>query len=67
MKILFADDDDGLRKVIEFKLKQKGYNVTSVADGLLALNQLKKERFDLIFFESNTEYLYLSSNRTSSA
>jgi DNA-binding NtrC family response regulator len=48
VRILFADDDASLRKVIDFKLKKRGYQVTSVADGSQALAELESERFDLL-------------------
>ncbi|MEK7775571.1 MAG: sigma-54 dependent transcriptional regulator [Candidatus Zixiibacteriota bacterium] len=47
-RILLADDDDALRKVIQFKLKKKGYEVVSVADGEEAISALRGARFDLI-------------------
>lgn len=48
IEILLADDDAGLRKVLEFKLRKQGYQVTAVANGAEALEALKKHRFDLI-------------------
>jgi two-component system NtrC family response regulator len=47
-KILLADDDAALRRVIQFKLKQKGYDVTAVEDGRAALASLKASRYDLL-------------------
>jgi two-component system NtrC family response regulator len=47
-KILVADDDESLRRVMEFNLKQEGYDVKAVADGAQALERLKNERFDLL-------------------
>jgi two-component system, NtrC family, response regulator len=48
IKVLLADDDAALRRVIQFKLKQKGYDVVDVSDGAEALNRLKESRFDLL-------------------
>lgn len=48
IKILIADDDPSLRRVIQFKLKQKGFDVTAVQDGLQAYEALKAARFDLL-------------------
>ncbi|MEZ5360126.1 MAG: sigma-54 dependent transcriptional regulator [Candidatus Zixiibacteriota bacterium] len=48
MRILLADDDDSVRRVIQFKLEKKGFDVTSAADGLAALDILKADRFDLL-------------------
>ncbi len=36
--ILIADDDDSLRRVLEFQLRESGYDVLSAPDGLSALN-----------------------------
>ena len=48
MRILLADDDAALRKVIQFKLKQRGYQVTATSDGDEALAALRESRFDLL-------------------
>ncbi len=48
IRILLADDDPGVRRVIQFKLKQRGYQVTAVEDGAAALLLLKREEFDLL-------------------
>ncbi len=47
-KILVADDDESLRRVVQFKLKQKGYEVSLAEDGASALEELKKSRYDLL-------------------
>ncbi|RME30574.1 MAG: sigma-54-dependent Fis family transcriptional regulator, partial [Candidatus Zixiibacteriota bacterium] len=48
MKILLADDDSSLRRVLQFKLEQHGYEVTAVENGQLALDRLRDERYDLL-------------------
>lgn len=48
MKILLADDDRSLRRVLQFKLKQHGYDVTAVENGEAALAALESSRFDLL-------------------
>jgi DNA-binding NtrC family response regulator len=48
IRILIADDDASLRRVIEVKLKQKGYDVKAVGDGESALVELKRGKFDLL-------------------
>jgi two-component system NtrC family response regulator len=48
IKILVADDDASLRRVLQFKLKQKGYEVEIAEDGNHALDELKKSRYDLL-------------------
>jgi len=47
-KILLADDDVALRRVIQFKLKQKDYDVTAVASGKEALAKIKTGNYDLL-------------------
>ena len=48
IKILLADDDPALRRVIQFKLKQKGYDVDVAGDGQQALDRLKTTQYDLL-------------------
>lgn len=48
MRVLLADDDAALRRVLEFKLKKSGFDVMAVADGEEALAQLKVGAFDLL-------------------
>jgi DNA-binding NtrC family response regulator len=48
MRILLADDDASLRRVLQFKLEKEGHDVTAVEDGEAALNQLRSDRWDLL-------------------
>lgn len=48
MRILLADDDSSVRRVLQFKLEKKGFTVVSAADGLQALEALKSQPFDLL-------------------
>lgn len=48
MRILLADDDHSVRRVIQFKLEKKGFDVVAVEDGVKALAALKSEKFDLL-------------------
>ncbi|MFA4947488.1 MAG: sigma-54 dependent transcriptional regulator [Candidatus Krumholzibacteriia bacterium] len=48
MKILLADDDQSLRRVLQFKLKKNGHDVTTVEDGRQALELLRDDRWDLL-------------------
>jgi two-component system nitrogen regulation response regulator GlnG len=50
-RILIADDEDGLRWVLEKGLTQAGYSVTAVKDGTAALGAADSEPFDLIFLD----------------
>jgi two-component system NtrC family response regulator len=47
-RILLADDDAGLRRVIQFKLTQQGYEVVAVANGKEALRKIGEQKFDLL-------------------
>jgi two-component system NtrC family response regulator len=48
MKILLADDDRSLRRVLQFKLRKSGHAVTAVEDGDRALERLREDRWDLL-------------------
>lgn len=48
IRILLADDDDSLRRVISYKLKQRNYDVTAVENGLKALEKIQSASFDLV-------------------
>ncbi len=48
LKILLADDDSALRRVLEFKLKKHGYDVVAVCDGEEALTRVKDNSYDLL-------------------
>ncbi len=48
IRILLADDDDALRRVIQYKLEQEGYEVFPVNDGEKALSELKTKQYDLV-------------------
>jgi len=47
-KILLVDDDDSLRRVLEFQLSDAGYSVVSQSDGREALKLLEGEEFDCL-------------------
>ena len=49
--ILIADDEDGLRWVLEKGLRQAGYEVTSVKDGTAAIRAVEGQPFDLVFLD----------------
>lgn len=46
MRVLVAEDDSGLRSVLERGLRENGYVVDSVADGEAALNHLRTYDYD---------------------
>jgi two-component system nitrogen regulation response regulator GlnG len=50
-RILVADDEDGLRWVVERGLRQAGYDVTAAKDGESALRAIENEPFDLVLLD----------------
>jgi len=46
--ILLADDDDNLRRVLEFQLTQAGYLVSAAQDGAAALEIFTNNNFDCV-------------------
>ena len=46
--ILVADDDDSLRRVLEFQLRESGYEVLTAADGLAALDLFTGREVDCL-------------------
>ena len=56
MNILFAEDDDLLRNSLTFYLKNNGFAVTPVSNGLEVKDQLKNTPFDLIITDLNMPF-----------
>lgn len=50
-KILIADDEELLVEMLEFQLRQAGFETVSAADGEVALDLAWKERPDLIILD----------------
>jgi two-component system nitrogen regulation response regulator GlnG len=50
-RILIADDEGGLRWVLEKGLRQAGYDVTAVKDGDSAVRAYEAQPFDLVFLD----------------
>jgi DNA-binding NtrC family response regulator len=48
IRILLADDDASLRRVIQYKLEQEGYEVNAVSDGEKALKEIRARQYDLV-------------------
>ncbi|HUV31381.1 MAG TPA: sigma-54 dependent transcriptional regulator [Acidobacteriota bacterium] len=48
VRILLADDDAALRRVLQFKLEEHGFQVTSVPDGERALEALGRKPYVLL-------------------
>jgi DNA-binding response OmpR family regulator len=47
-KVSVVDDEDTIRKFLKIHLVKDGYDVKEAADGEEAIDQLKRERFDLM-------------------
>lgn len=47
-KILLVDDDDSLRRVLEFQLSQAGYMVEAASDGAAAMEMFANQEFDCL-------------------
>jgi two-component system NtrC family response regulator len=47
-KILIADDDSSIRKVLGFILEESGYDVRAAASGIEALEMIEEKRPDLV-------------------
>ena len=47
-KILIVDDDASFRRVVEYTLKEEGYETVLADDGLEALEELGKSDFSLV-------------------
>ena len=48
MKILIAEDESMLLKIMELRLKKEGHEVTTATDGRDAVKQLKSVGFDVV-------------------
>jgi DNA-binding response OmpR family regulator len=50
-KILFADDEKSIRKLLEVRLKKNNYEVILADGGLEALEKIKSEKPDLVILD----------------
>ena len=58
MKILVAEDDSTMRRIIELRLKKDGHEVIMAADGREAMEHINKSaNFDLIITDIMMPYL----------
>jgi DNA-binding response OmpR family regulator len=51
MRVLVAEDDAGLRSVLERGLREQGYVVDAVANGMLALRHLRSYDYDVAIID----------------
>ncbi len=47
-KILVIDDDESLKRIMEFNLKEEGYDVMSASDGIAGFQLFKENDIDLV-------------------
>jgi two-component system response regulator AtoC len=53
IRLLIAEDDQNLRKVLGIELAAEGFQVTEAAGGAQALSQLQKEEYDVLLLDLN--------------
>ena len=51
--ILTVDDSSSIRQMVEFTLKQAGYNVVAAMDGVDALEKVKRSPVDMALVDLN--------------
>jgi DNA-binding response OmpR family regulator len=51
MRVLVAEDDEGLRSVLERGLRENGYTVDAAADGELALRHLQAYEYEVVIVD----------------
>lgn len=56
-KILVIEDEELIRKVLEFRLKKEGYDVYQAQDGGEALKLIDKHYFDVILVDIMIPYV----------
>ena len=56
-KILIVDDDPGILKVVEFRLKKMGYEVIVAVDGKEGLIRAKEMKPDLVVLDFRMPFL----------
>ena len=51
VRVLYVDDEDSLRFLVKEQLSVEGFDVTAAEDGPTALENLKKEEFDIVLLD----------------
>lgn len=51
--ILTVDDSKSIREAVRFALEPMGYNIVEAEDGIEGLDQLEKEKVDLVITDLN--------------
>ncbi len=50
-RILFVDDDPELRSIVRDQLALKGFSIDEAEDGLIAMQKVKEEAYDLLLLD----------------
>ena len=53
-RILIADDDPQMRRLVRSILERDGYDVTEAGDGLDAIDQIESKQFDLMVYPNRS-------------
>ena len=53
MKILFVEDNDTFRELLQYALESFGYVVETACDGLAGLEKLEEESYDLLITDNH--------------
>ncbi|MEW6511580.1 MAG: response regulator [Bacteroidota bacterium] len=51
IRLLYADDEPALRELVQNHLSLEGFEVDTVADGIEAVDQMKKSTYDLVLLD----------------
>ena len=60
MKILITDDDKNLRKVLSLELSDAGFEVDEAESGLVCIEKLEKEEFDVVLLDLLMPKMYMA-------
>jgi DNA-binding response OmpR family regulator len=53
LHILTVDDDERIRRLVQINLQRAGYRVSGAGDGIEGLEQIERERPDLVLLDVN--------------
>lgn len=57
MKVLVADDENDIRRLVVFTLKRAGFDIVEAADGRQALDEALKNDLDLVILDVMMPYM----------
>jgi len=50
-EILIADDEEDILELLTFALEKKGHNISTVTDGGIVIDELKKKKYELVIMD----------------